>query len=166
MLVARERFDYQDLPLYEGTRPSQLKRVRRINAKTRFVYCSLVLMGLCLAFFVTSRYAQITSVGYELVALKKEIQSLDTENQLLQNKIAELNSLQNIEYVAVTKLGMQKPELAEGVQFVPVEYSKAGLRTKDLGVESSPNAVAQGEDAPKAEKKNFLVQALASLING
>lgn len=166
MLVARERFDYQDLPLYEGTGPSQLKRVRRINAKTRFVYCSLVLMGLCLAFLVTSRYAQITSVGYEIVTLKKEMQSLDTENQLLQNKLAELNSLQHIEYVATTKLGMEKPELAEGVQFVPAEYSKAGLRAKELGPESASNAVAQDAVTPTGGERNFLVQALASLING
>lgn len=164
MLVARERFDYQDLPLFKDT-ARQVKRVRRINPRTRLMYCSLALMALCLAFWVTSRYAQITSVGYDIVGIKKQVQELDTENQLLQNKIAELNSLQNIEYVATTKLGMQKPELAEGVQFVPVEYSKAGSRAEDLEVASaSDNNTTQV--AKKVEKRNFLVQALANIING
>lgn len=165
MLVARERFDYQDLPRYDGTSQSQVKRVRRISPRTRLVYCSLVLMAMCLSFLITSRYAQITSVGYDIVALKKQVQEVDTENQLLQNKIDELKSLQNIEYVATTKLGMQKPELAEGVQFVPVEYSKAGSRKKELGLASAANGES-AQAAGSTEKRNFLVQALASLING
>ena len=164
LLVARERFDYQDLPLHNDT-GRQVKRVRRINPRTRFTYCSLVLMTLCLAFWVTSRYAQITSVGYDIVGVKKQVQELDTENQLLQNKMDELNSLQNIEYVATTKLGMQKPELAEGVQFVPVEYSKAGSRAEDLGMASATQS-STNQAAGNVEKRNFLVQALENLING
>lgn len=164
MLVARERFDYQDLPLHDD-RSRQIKRVRRINPRTRLMYCSLALMALCLAFWVTSRYAQITSVGYDIISVKKQVQELDTENQLLQNKIAQLNSLQNIEYVATTKLGMQKPELAEGVQFVAVEYSKAGSRAEDLGMASASQSNT-AQTAKKVEKRSFLVQALANIING
>lgn len=164
MLVARERFDYQDLPLFKET-GRKIKRVRRISPRTRFMYCSLTLLALCLAFWVTSRYAQITSVGYDIISVKKQVQEIDTENQLLQRKIAQLNSLQNIEHVATTKLGMQKPELAEGVQFVPVEYSKAGSRAEDLGMASASQSNTT-QTANKVEKRSFLVQALANLING
>lgn len=167
MLVARERFDYQDRPLYQD-RGRQVKRVRRINPKTRFLYCGLALVALFLAFWVTSRYAHITSLGYEIIGAKKQLQELATDNQLLQNKIVQLNSLNNIEYIAIAKLGMQKPELAEGVQFVPVEYSKAGSPVKHLGIASATHSkpTQAAQDAKKTEKRSFLVQALATLING
>lgn len=165
MLVARERFDYQELPVRENRRQSRIYRVHKVGARTKVAYGALLLLALSLAFMVTSRYAQIASVGYEIVALKKQVQDLDTENQVLANKVAELDSLQNIEYVATTRLGMQKPELAEGVQFVPVEYSKAGSGDEGVGVAENDSAGAR--ETPKtAEKTNYFVQALAKIING
>ncbi len=162
MLVARERFDY-DVPLQHVSRQPKLKRVRRFRTKTKVVYSAIVLIALCLAFMITSRYAQIVSMGYDIESMRKQAKTLELENQALQNRITELKSLDYIERVATTKLGMQKPEQAAGVQFVPVEYSKAGLKTGVSGVASNdgkaPNPAAK-------EKKNFLVQALASIING
>ncbi len=163
MLVARERFNYQELPLRDSYKRLQTKRVRKVSTKTKVVYCTVVLIALCLAFLVTSRYAQIASLGYEIIGLQKQAQAVDSENQILENKIAELKSLQNIEYVAVTKLGMEKPELAEGVQFVPVEYTKAGYKDDILGVAAEDGA---GNNPKPKEKKNFLVQTLAKIING
>lgn len=164
MLVARERFDYQELPL-DGDKGRKIKRVRRIKPRTGFAYCSLAMILLCLAFLVTSRYAQITSLGYDIVSVKKQVQELDTENQLLQNKISQLNSLQHIEYVATSKLGMRKPEQAEGVQFVPVEYSKAGSKTANVEIASDSQSNPT-QTAKKVAKRSFLVQTLVNLING
>ncbi len=159
MLVAREYMDYENLsPGYDHRRP-QVVRVRRIGMKTKFVYCLVVVIALALAFLVTSRHAQIASTGYDILALRKQVQALETENQALANRIDELKSLPNIERIATTRLGMQKPELAEGVQFVPVEYSEAKY---------NPGVASTGrEQKPPAEqKRNFLVQALARIING
>ncbi len=161
MLVARERFDY-DLPLHYGKRP-QIKRVRRIRTQTKMVYCSIVLVTLCLAFLVASRYAEIAKTGYDILALKKQVQSLEVENQAFQAKIDELKSLKNIEYLATTRLGMQEPELAEGVQFVPVEYSKAGSK-EAVGIASADDTDKQ--PGQEKQKRNFLVQTLAKIING
>jgi len=162
LLVARERFDY-DFPLHYSIKRPQVKKVRKIGTPTKVVYCSIVLVFLCLAFLVASRYAEIAKTGYDILALKKQVQSLEVENQALQAKIDELSSLKNIEHLATTRLGMQKPELAEGVQFVPVEYSKAGSRDA-VGI-ASADATDKSPDQEK-QQRNFLVQTLAKIING
>jgi len=163
LLVARERFDSYDLPLHHSTRRPAIKKVRKISARTKVFYCAVVVITMCLAFMLTSKYAQMASVGYEIDTLKKQAHVLDTENQALHNELAGLKSLDHIEYLATTKLGMQKPELAEGVQFVPVEYSIAG---SDENI-SGKAAVGEMNRNPQAkEKKNSLVQALVNIING
>jgi len=162
LLVAKERFDYQYHPQERSGRRVQTRRVHRTGIKTKVVYCTIVLVTLCLAFLVASRQAQIASTGYDILALKKQLQIINLENQSLQRRVDEFQSLEHIEYVATVRLGMQKPELAEGVQFVPVEYSKAGTGGT-VGIASADET----EEIPQAEqKRNSLVQALAQLING
>lgn len=161
MLVAKkERFDYNDLPQVINEKP-RVKRVRKVRTATKSSYFAVALIFLALAFVLTARHAQIDTVGYELIALKKQQQALVMENQVLQSRLDQLKSLENIEYIATYKLGMQKPENAEGVQFVPVEYSKA--RSEDK------TRTTWGDDVKKGskpqQKKNSIVQALASIIN-
>lgn len=160
MLVARERFDTYDLPQRYSVRRPGRKKVRKISARTRVFYCTVVTIAMCLAFIITSKSAQMASVGYEIEALKKQVHALDAENQALQNNLAELKSLDHIEYLATTKLGMQKP-MAEGVQFVPVEYPKAGSEDISTGIASR----GETNQNPRAEEKNSLVQALVKIIN-
>lgn len=162
MLVARERFDYYELPPQKQNNNSQsrVRKVRKARANNKKGYCVAVIVTLILAFWLTSRHAEITSTSYELIALNKQAQNLTVENQSLQSQVDELNSLDNIEYIATTKLGMQKPETAEGVQFVPVEY-KTGSK-----VIASKADNAQNIKTKQNPKRNFLVQALAKIING
>jgi len=162
LLVARERFNYLDPSPKPIRRESQVKTVHKIKAKTILVYCVVVLVAFGLALLVTSRHVQIASAGYDILALRKQVKTLEIENQSLENKIDELKSLGNIERIATTKLGMQKPELAEGVQFVPVEYSKASSKNS-VGVASTDGP---GGQPTVKQKRNSLVQALADIING
>jgi cell division protein FtsL len=163
LLVASERFDTYSLPHEYGKRRLKSKRVRKISARTKVFYCVVVIITMALSFMLTSKSAQIASIGYEIAALKEQVRALDAENQALQNKVAELKSLERIEYVATAKLGMQRPEQAEGVQFVPVEYSKAGSGENVTALASG----AEEEKQPQAGKKrNSLVQSLVQIING
>lgn len=161
MLVAKkERFDYNDLPQVANEKP-RVKKIKKIRTANKVSYCAIALIILVLAFALTARHAQIDKVGYELIALQKQQQTLVMENQALQSRLDQLKSLENIEYIATYKLGMQKPENAEGVQFVPVEYSKVGSMDK--------TRTTWGEEVKKdskpQQKKNSIVQALASIIN-
>lgn len=162
MLVAKERFDYQSLPLDYNYRKVQTKKVRKAGPRVKTFYCFLVLLALTLAFLVASKHAQIASAGYGIVDLKKQMQMLETENQVLEGQVEKLKALENIERVAMVKLGMQKPEFAEGVQFVPVEYSKAWSNSA-VGVASAADIQTEPELEPK---KSSIVQALVKLLNG
>lgn len=162
MLVARESFNYDALPQRGNSKKPRKRRVRKFKAGTTAVYCAIVLVTLSLAFMLASRQAHIASAGYDIVSMGKQAQSLSADNEALQSKVDQLKSLENIEYMATTKLGMQKPELAEGVQFVPVEYSKADSRN-NIGVA----AIDESNMSVKPQhKKNSIVQALAKIING
>ena len=162
MLVAKERFDYHSLPISHSKRKAQTRKIRKAGTALKVFYGFLLTLTLFLAFLVASRHAQITSAGYDIVNLKKQLQTLHSENQVLQSKVEEMKALSNIEHVATVKLGMQKPEFAEGVQFVPVEYSKAWSDSA-VGVASA----AEIQTGPKAEpRKSFIVQALVKLLNG
>lgn len=161
MLLARNSFDYNELPAFTTGKRPQTRKVKKISRQTKVGYSLIVFLTLVMAFLLTARGAEINSAGYEMIALKKQCQTLGVENQLLQSQISQLMSLQNIEYKAINKLGMQKPELAEGVQFVPVEYSNTGLQV------SARTASAKGasKEVASMQQKNSLVQALASIIN-
>lgn len=162
MLVARERFDYYELPPQKVNNRPQVRKVKKTKASNNIGYCTAVIVTLIMAFWLTSRHAEITSTSYELIALQKQAQALSVENQSIQSQVEELNSLDNIEYIATTKLGMQKPESAEGVQFVPVEYSKTGPKV----IANDAGGSADNHKAKQPPRRNFLVQALASIING
>ena len=164
MLVAKESFDYRNLPQEQHHNRTMVRKVRRVRAKTKFVYCVIAVVTLCLAFLLVSRNAEIASAGYDIIALRTQLQELDTQNQILQRKIDEMKSLENIEYMATVRLGMEKPELAEGVEFVPVEYSKAGSKGT-IGIASAAETPEEPVEEEQ-QKRNSLVQALASLING
>ncbi|WP_418790572.1 hypothetical protein [Phosphitispora sp. TUW77] len=163
MLVARECFDYRNLPREQHNNRTVVRKVRRVKAKPKFVYCVIAVVTLCLAFLLVYRNVEIASAGYDIIALRNQLQELKTENQILQCKIDEMKSLENIEYLATVKLGMEKPELTEGVEFVPVESSKFGSNGL-TGIASAAEVLE--EPVEEQQKRNSLVQALTSLING
>ena len=55
-------------------------------------------------------YVHSALLGYEIVALKKEITTLENENNRIEYTIAELSSLERIEMEAQERLGMFKPQ--------------------------------------------------------
>jgi cell division protein FtsL len=152
LLVARERADNYKLSQQPARVRNTVKRARKLKAKSKLFYCAVFFVALCLAFLITAKYAQITSMGYEIVNIKKQAQALNLENQAIQNKIDELKALKNIEYIATTRLGMKKPELVGGVQFVPVEYSKTGLK------ETTGVVAGESLNNEKTQKRNSIVR--------
>lgn len=57
-----------------------------------------------------SLYIHSALLGYEIVSLKQEISNLETNNNRLEYKIAQLSSLERVQAVAETKLQMCRPE--------------------------------------------------------
>lgn len=163
MLLARENQQhyYQEDRIRE--RPRKVRKVRRFKSASKFVYASVLLLAFLTFLLLTTRYAQITATGYEIVNVKKQLKALEAENQNLEMKIAQLQSLERIEAVAIGKLGMIKPDSTEGVQFVAVE-SKGTFENKssvsDENLEGQRSAVKGGKEKPIA-----FIDALSKLLS-
>jgi len=77
-------------------------------------------MFFVLGLLLTSQAAIITNKGYEVVRLKQEISSLQTANERLKLEIAQMDSLERIETIALADLGMEKPS-ADDYLLLPLE---------------------------------------------
>ena len=104
-------------PVYNESVPN-IRRIRRTQKITNvrsklfvkfgffaFVY-AVILVYLCI---------KGASLGYQIVSLEKEIGAMETANKRMEYRIAQVNSLDRIESLAVTQLGMIKPQQAVAV---------------------------------------------------
>lgn len=161
LILAKEKYDYYDLE--QISRPStQVRKIRKLKYKKNpktfavLIVMAFFIMGLALA----ARYAQITTAGYKINNLKKQVSSLQDENDQLDVQVKKLESLDRIETIAVGKLGMQKPNDNEGVQFLAMEPNE---NSKNV---ANKTQIAKNEQTKntKAQKKTGLLEAFANLL--
>lgn len=95
-------------------RPAAGERRPRPRAKGKpghkILLLGLVLLAVGLAFAKTYLAVQVIIKGYELEALKKEIDTIQKENERLQLEVARLKAPERIASVATTRLGMVEPK--------------------------------------------------------
>ena len=111
MIVAQEKTGYYRFP----TETPPVKKITRRKKRTLRNRHKLVLMGLVLVAFlvgvaITVFCSQISTLGYKITRLEKELALLHKENYNLNEEIRRMTSLGRIEYIAVNKLGMKKPD--------------------------------------------------------
>jgi len=124
---------------------NRVKKVKKIYKKTNPKRTLLFKIGLALFIYaVLLVYLCIKSatLGYQLVELENEINKLETANSRIEYEIAEKSSLDRIEKVAVTELGMHKSDsrilvaamFPEGVQVqVNTDEKKDGNSQMHIG---------------------------------
>ena len=83
------------------------------------------------------QFAQIVSIQYTLLELRGERKVLQREQDELELSIQELTSLERVENVAVTQLGMVAPSNREVLQVVP---TAAAVEVRQLAA----NTIAEG----------------------
>lgn len=76
----------------------------------KLLLLGLVLLAIGLAFAKTYLAVQVIIKGYELEALKKEIATIQRENERLQLEVARLKAPERIASVATMRLGMVEPK--------------------------------------------------------
>ncbi|MGQ9825649.1 MAG: cell division protein FtsL [Desulfotomaculales bacterium] len=160
MVVAQEQPYYSSLP--RKTRRPQKRPgpvVHFIPRRERLVLTGLVLLSFCAAILVVFFHAQVLAAGYQLNKLKKELGELDIQTQALAENISRFSSLERIERVATTKLGMVKPDAG---QMILVKAEPAAPPAAAGGQEKAPDALAAGEKG----RGNWLIQALVRLTEG
>jgi cell division protein FtsL len=132
------------------------KTVIKVSTKLKVMVCSFTILFFLLGLTFTSLTAQVAAKGQDLNRLKKEIEALQVNNDRLQLERQRLVSLDNIETVAVSELGMVKPQF-ESLQIMNIdETSQANLlmALNNGSKEDKPN-----EESTDASKSLFTVIA-------
>ncbi len=157
LIMAQEKTDCSSLP---GMAEWPVRRRRR-----RFVLKGpgLVVAGLVLAaFFVGGLIiydcSQMLILSYQISCLEKELAVLRVENQGLDEEVCQLATLERLEYLAINKLGMIKPD---GGDVLVVAIDDKALYV--------PGAVEKGEldaEMPAAgEEKSLLIKVFTELVS-
>ncbi|MGF7185072.1 cell division protein FtsL [Desulfitispora alkaliphila] len=138
---------------------SNKKGTTKLRALTIF----LVLLGFAVGIGLTAQYAKITSAGYEVLKLKDEIAQLETSNQRLHLQIAQLQSLERVESIAVNELGMV-PADRKDYKFLASNssnnYDVGNMTTK--GSESTPKTTIVFEK--ERYELNPFIQVIAQIF--
>ena len=161
MIVAQEKTGYYRFPTEETTPVKKVKkRKRTLRNRHKLVFIGLVLAAFLVGVAITVFCSQISTLGYKITRLEKELALLHKENYNLNEEIQKMSSLGHIEYVAVNKLGMKKPDDNNILVVNLNEINDAG------GIPDPP--IKEGQVAgygPEEEEKGPLQRAFDQLVN-
>lgn len=159
MVVAQEQPYYTSVPR-KSHRARKKTRFHYLPRRVRLVLVGLVLLIFCTGILVVYLYAQTLVAGYRLNEMKKEINDLNTQTQMLSENIARLSSLERVEKVAKAELGMIKPDLSQMI------LVKADLLSTDEQVRKVSEPSSEVIAVNPKEKGNWIIQALVRLVEG
>jgi cell division protein FtsL len=109
-------YNYKPRPIVKP-RP-KVKRANMFIAK--IVVVSGVLLAVLTGLLLTATHAQITYKTDNIIQLKREISDLHNANERLKLEIARLKSLDRVEMIATTELGMIQPGINE-IEYIAFE---------------------------------------------
>lgn len=124
----------------------------------RLAMTGLVLLIFILGISVVFFYAQIVNVGYQVSKIKKEINDLDIQTRDMNEDVARFSSLERVEEVATTKLGMIKPDTNQTI------LVKANPAQTGPGLMEASGQTGQTMDLQTGEKSNWIIKALVKLV--
>lgn len=171
MSVAQEKFSYR-LP---EERQQQIARPKRQLSKRTLRKGKILLTGCILAIFLTGvaiayYYAQVAAVGYQISQMQKELANLKAEQEYLESQANQLMSLQRIEAIATTKLGMVKPDPKEVVLVAALPKSPPSGQnnpTNQLKPQEAPEHTAREKDnhGQAENPKSPVLEAFMDMVN-
>ncbi len=112
----------------------------------------------------------MVALGYQIETMQNSISELQTENNQLELKAAELQTPERIAQIATTKLGMQEPQDIMVASFTPVQVSDQEPQAKSPPPANSwgtrllaaiPRFVGRAEASPTNE---VIIRQLATLV--
>lgn len=116
MLAAKKLDQYIDAPIPELPQDEAVVHRSKSRVKPRFykfLYVSTVVCLFLSGLYFCSLAMGVATKGYEINRLKEEISALETANERLRLEIVQLSSLERVEMLACTELGMKKPEAGD-----------------------------------------------------
>jgi len=118
--------NYEQSPLI--IRKKRVKKAGMMQAKIVVVGC--VLFAVVTGLMLTATHSQVTHKTDKIIQIKSEISDLQNANERLKLKIARLKSLDRIELIAKTELGMIQPQI-NNVEYMAFDNGEQGLTTAE-----------------------------------
>jgi cell division protein FtsL len=116
--------------------------------------------------------AQVTTVGYRLENLKRQVAAIEMENQSLEMVIGKQDSLARVETLATTKLGMVLPKkenvltIALADTGFPEAQKEVGAGTAEMASVQVAESGGVPEEVAEVASEPSLLEAFLSLISG
>jgi len=153
---------YTSLSEEYGLRERRSK-TRPLPRRQQLILAGLALLVFCAGVFIVFFYAQMVITGYQIHKLQREAASLDMQVRDLSTELARLSSLERVEMVATTRLGMVRPDLKTMV----VVRTEPEKETASGGVpEQTAKAKGSYSVSEAGKERNWVIQALVNLVDG
>jgi len=170
LIVAREKAEYSGwarLP-EQKTRPGKRPAGQSLVRKEKLLLAGLVLVFFCSCAVIAFYYAQVLVTGYRLNQAQKELALLRKESHDLYAEVNELASLENIEYIAVHKLGMVRPQNDRVVLVQKVDPAEQAGKSSAVAADAvaAGAPVNEKEQAAGQERReeNWVIRAFADMV--
>lgn len=170
MIVAREKTGREEysgqLPtirheIWEQAPRAEKKRRRsKVFKGHKLMLTGLIVAGFLVGCLITYYCSQLFTLGYEISSLNRELAALRVENNNLSEEIQRLSSLDRIEYLAIHKLNMVKPEV-NNILVVTAPESPSQESAAAPVAQSGQTAVASSGE----QEKSRLIQAFDELVS-
>lgn len=159
MIVAKEQ-PYHQSPPGKGLTPAGHPRPQA-RPREHLVLMLLILLVFALGILISIFYSRVLITGYQITRMQKELAELEIETRGLAEEVSRLSSLERVEAVATTRLGMVKPDERQ------VVLVKAAGEFQDAPPEPRPAEKSTSGDTEKGRtprEHHWILQALADLV--
>jgi len=159
LIVAREKtggYGFFD----ESLQSRKTRRHRAVFGGEKLAITGFIFAIFLVGVFVIYYYSQLFTLGYQITRLNKELAVLRVENHSLDEEVQQLVSLDNIEYLAVHKLNMVKPDADNFLVVTVADPASRELTAQAKEEESQPVVLSWGEKG-----KSRLIKTFDELVN-
>ena len=164
MIVAREKAQHYSLPALprEKKRPRRRPARRSLAQKEQRARTGLVVLFFCSSVFIAFYYAQVLATGYGLSGAETELAMLRKESDDLYTRVNQLSSLENVEALAVSRLGMVKPG---NDQIILVQTTVPAEQAADTVIAAAgPEDAEDGVHTGGEHERNWVIRAFVKMV--
>ncbi|MGB9802554.1 MAG: cell division protein FtsL [Desulfofundulus sp.] len=159
MVVAKEQPYYQSPP---GEKHSPAGHSRpQARPREHLMLMLLVLLVFALGVLIMVFYSRLFITGYKIARMQKELAELEIETRGLTEEVSRLSSLERVEALATTRLGMVEPDENQVVLVKaagePGDVSREPRQADKPGSGNTEKGGLPGEH-------HWVLQALADLV--
>jgi len=157
LIIAQEKSDFSSLPDETGW-PVKRRRRRFVLRGPGLIVVGLILAAFFVGGLIIYYCSQMLILSYQISCLEKELAVLRVENQGLGEDISRLATIERLEYLAINKLGMIKPDSGN---VLVVAIDDKALHLSGTG-EQEEQAT---EISPAGGEKSLLIKVFTELVS-